>query len=196
MSQRVVVTGGAGFIGAVLVERLLAEGHHVAVLDNFWRGSMANLRSVADHAHLTVVEGDVTLADDLERCRQALGEVDLVHHLAAINGTKWFDEAALDVIDVNINGTLVALRKAQDWGARFVLASSPEAFGENEGMPLRNDDISQFPSASQHSVFPTVRANILTKSQCSTLFETAWTLVLCAPSTHMVPPCSVMPMGR
>ena len=60
MSQRVVVTGGAGFIGAVLVERLLAEGHHVAVLDNFWRGSMANLHSVADHAHLTVVEGDVT----------------------------------------------------------------------------------------------------------------------------------------
>ena len=117
MSQRVVVTGGAGFIGAVLLERLLDEGHHVAVLDNFWRGSMANLRSVADHAHLTVIEGDVTVADDLERCRQALGEVDLVHHLAAINGTKWFDEAALDVIEVNINGTLVALRKAQDGGS-------------------------------------------------------------------------------
>ena len=153
MSQRVVVTGGAGFIGAVLVERLLAEGHRVVVLDNFWRGSMANLRSVADHAHLTVIEGDVTMADDLERCRQALGEVDLVHHLAAINGTKWFDEAALDVIDVNINGTLVALRKAREWGARFVLASSPEAYGENEAMPLGNEDISQFPSASQHQRF-------------------------------------------
>ena len=73
--------------------------------------------------------------------------------MAAINGTKWFDEAALDVIDVNINGTLVALRKAREWGARFVLASSPEAYGENEAMPLGNEDISQFPSASQHQRF-------------------------------------------
>lgn len=153
MTKRVVVTGGAGFIGSALVVRLLAEGHHVAVLDNYWRGSKANLLSVADHAHLTVVEGDVTTPDDLERCAQALGGVDLVHHLAAINGTKWFDEAALDVIDVNINGTLVALRKAMAWGARFVLASSPEAFGENETMPLQEEDSSRFPPASQHQRF-------------------------------------------
>ncbi|RJU95813.1 MAG: SDR family NAD(P)-dependent oxidoreductase [Candidatus Poseidoniales archaeon] len=153
MNQRVVVTGGAGFLGAALVQRLLAEGHSVVALDNFWRGSMENLRSVMDHPHLTVVEGDVTVDDDLERCAQALGGVDLVHHLAAINGTKWFDEAAIEVIDVNINGTLVALRKAQAWGARFVLASSPEAFGENESMPLRNDDESRFPSASTHQRF-------------------------------------------
>jgi nucleoside-diphosphate-sugar epimerase len=153
MNQRVVVTGGAGFLGAALVKRLLVEGHRVAVLDNFWRGSMDNLRSVADHSHLTVVEGDVTVEDDLERCAVALGGVDLVHHLAAINGTKWFDEAAIEVIDVNINGTLVALRKAMSWGARFVLASSPEAFGENEAMPLRTDDQSSFPPASAHQRF-------------------------------------------
>lgn len=153
MNQRVVVTGGAGFLGAALVKRLLVEGHRVAVLDNFWRGSMDNLRSVVDHSHLTVVEGDVTVEDDLERCAVALGGVDLVHHLAAINGTKWFDEAAIEVIDVNINGTLVALRKAMSWGARFVLASSPEAFGENEAMPLRTDDQSSFPPASAHQRF-------------------------------------------
>lgn len=153
MSQRVVVTGGAGFIGAALVQRLLTEGHHVAVLDNFWRGSMTNLQSVSQHTHLTVVEGDVTVEDDLDRCAQALGGVDLVHHLAAINGTKWFDEAALEVIDVNINGTLAALRKAQTWGARFVLASSPEAFGQNETMPLRSEESSDFPPASLHQRF-------------------------------------------
>jgi nucleoside-diphosphate-sugar epimerase len=114
---------------------------------------MDNLRSVVGHSHLTVVEGDVTVEDDLERCAVALGGVDLVHHLAAINGTKWFDEAAIEVIDVNINGTLVALRKAMSWGARFVLASSPEAFGENEAMPLRTDDQSSFPPASAHQRF-------------------------------------------
>ena len=57
--MRVVVTGGAGFIGAALVRRLLDEGHTVAVLDNFWRGSMANLASVSAHPSLTVIEGDV-----------------------------------------------------------------------------------------------------------------------------------------
>ena len=153
MSMRVVVTGGAGFIGAALVRRLLDEGHTVAVLDNFWRGSMANLASVSAHPSLTVVEGDVVQADDLQRCYDALGGVDLVHHLAAINGTKWFHEAAMEVIDVNINGTLMALRKALGWGARLVLASSPEAYGENEQMPLRDQDTSQFPSAADHQRF-------------------------------------------
>ena len=153
MTARVLVTGGAGFIGSALVRRLLEEGHAVAVLDNFWRGSMNNLRSVDSHSLLTVIEGDVTKADDLQRAFDALGGVDLVHHLAAINGTKWFNEAAIDVIDVNINGTLTALRKAMEWGARFVLASSPEAYGDNEQMPLHHEDSSVFPSASTHQRF-------------------------------------------
>ncbi|MEC7989193.1 MAG: SDR family NAD(P)-dependent oxidoreductase, partial [Candidatus Thermoplasmatota archaeon] len=148
--MRVVVTGGAGFIGAALVRRLLAEGQRVAVLDNFWRGSMANLEAVKSHPDLTVIEGDVANPADVQRCHDALGGVDLVHHLAAINGTKWFHEAAMDVIDVNVNGTLVALRHALEWEARFVLASSPEAYGENERMPLGEEDISRFPSAADH----------------------------------------------
>ena len=153
MSMRVVVTGGAGFIGAALVRRLLEEGHAVAVLDNFWRGTKANLEGVISHPSLTVIEGDVVQPSDLQRCYEALGGVDLVHHLAAINGTKWFHEAAMDVIDVNINGTLVALRQALAWEARFVLASSPEAYGENEQMPLGNEDISHFPPAADHQRF-------------------------------------------
>lgn len=153
MSMRVIVTGGAGFIGAALVRRLLSEGHRVAVLDNFWRGSMANLEAVQSHPALTVIEGDVIKPADMNRCHDALGGVDLVHHLAAINGTKWFHEAAMDVIDVNVNGTLVAIRQALEWKARFVLASSPEAYGENERMPLLEEDISRFPSAAAHQRF-------------------------------------------
>ena len=152
MSKRVVVTGGAGFIGSSLVARLLKEGHRVAVLDNFWRGRMENLAHLNDAPNLVVVEGDVQRSEDLQRCFDSLGGVDLVH-AAAINGTKWFHEAAMDVIGVNVNGTLATVRKAMEWGARFVLASSPEAYGENERMPLGAEDESRFPPASAHQRF-------------------------------------------
>ena len=153
MTQRVLVTGGAGFIGAALVVRLLDEGHRVVVLDNMSRGRRSNLESVIDHEHLHVVEGDVVQPKDVQACYEALGGIDLVHHLAAVNGTKWFDEAAVHVIDVNINGTLSVLRHAQDWGARLVLASSPEAFGDADSMPLRESHVSVFPSAHEHQRF-------------------------------------------
>lgn len=153
MSSRTLVTGGAGFIGSALVIRLLDEGHEVVVLDNFWRGTPENLASVASNTKLTIVEGDVAKAEDLQRCFEVLGGIDLVHHLAAINGTKWFHEAAIDVIDTNVNGTLSTVRKAMEWGARYVLASSPEAFGENEQMPLRAEDVSRFPPAATHQRF-------------------------------------------
>ena len=99
-----------------------------------------------------MVQGDVVNSDDLQRAFDALGGVDVVHHLAAINGTKWFNEAAIEVIDVNINGTLAALRKAMEWGARFVLASSPEAYGDNEQMPCTTKT-AVFPAASSHQRF-------------------------------------------
>ena len=130
MSKRVVVTGGAGFLGAALVKRLLSEGHRVVVLDNFWRGKLENLADHEDDSALVVIEGDVTVSADLDRCAAALGGVDLIHHMAAVNGTRWFDEAPLKVIDVNINGTLAVLKKAVEWGARTVLASSRSLWGK------------------------------------------------------------------
>ena len=153
MTQRVVVTGGAGFIGVSLVERLLDEGHRVVAIDNLFRGRKAHLEHLVANEHFTFIEGDVTSPADLQACYEVLGGVDLVHHLAAINGTKWFHEEARQVIDVNINGTLCALAKAEDWGARFVLASSPEAFGDEASMPLFETTSSVFPSASAHQRF-------------------------------------------
>lgn len=152
MNKRVLVTGGAGFIGVALVRRLLEEGHRVVVLDNLFRGRLEHLQPLMDEG-LVFMQGDVTNHDDLQRAYDALGGIDLVHHLAAINGTKWFHEAATMVIDVNVNGTLSALQCAKAWGARFVFASSPEAFGDESTMPLFEHHHAVFPPASEHQRF-------------------------------------------
>jgi len=153
MTMRVLVTGGAGLIGVGLVERLLAEGHRVVALDNLFRGKKEHLEPFFGKDSFTFVEGDVTSLDDLKRCADLLGGVDLVHHLAAVNGTKWFHEAARNVIDVNVNGTLATLAMAEKWGARYVLASSPEAFGDAVRMPIEEQIESVFPSAATHQRF-------------------------------------------
>ena len=79
-----------------------------------------------------------------------MGGLDLVYHLAAVNGTKWFHEAAHSVIDVNINGTLRTLELAMANEARYVFASSPEAFGETEKQPISDGNLMQFTNPAEH----------------------------------------------
>ena len=82
--KRVLVTGGAGFIGVGLVARLLEEGHTVVVLDNLFRGKQDHLEPLVDRGAV-FVEGDVMRSEDLDRCYDALGGVDLIHHLSLIH---------------------------------------------------------------------------------------------------------------
>lgn len=149
----IVVTGGAGFLGSSLCERLLAEGHRVAAIDDLSRGTLANLSTIIDHRSFVWVEGDACTTEAYEAAMKHLGEVDTLYHLAAINGTKLFHEQARMVVDVNINATLTSLRMAESWGARFVMASSPEALGDGKEMPLTGSSPSWFPPASEHQRF-------------------------------------------
>lgn len=145
--MRVLVTGGAGFLGSSLVEHLLELGDDVVVLDNFWRGKAENLEHVLDK--ITLLECDACDATSYDAITDP-DSIDVVYHLAAINGTKWFHEEARMVMDVNLNSTLRAIEFAEKHHSRFVFTSSPEAYGSSEVMPLGGFESSIFTHSSHH----------------------------------------------
>jgi len=147
---RILVTGGAGFLGSSLCHSLIEMGHNVVALDSLFRGTKENLTGLMDNDNFTFIHADVREVDALDSVVEILGGLDLVFHLAAVNGTKWFHEAAHSVIDVNINGTLRTLELAMAHDARYVLASSPEAFGEALEQPIRDGNMMQFTDPAQH----------------------------------------------
>ena len=147
---RILVTGGAGFLGSSLCHSLIEKVHKVVALDSLFRGTKDNLSEVLDDDNFTFIHDDVREVEALDSAVEVLGGLDLVFHLAAVNGTKWFHEAAHSVIDVNINGTLRTLELAMAHDARYVLASSPEAFGEAPEQPIRDGNMMQFTDPAKH----------------------------------------------
>ena len=142
--MEILVTGGAGFLGSHLVDALIGRGDEVIVFDDLSRGSS---NQVADGA--IFVEGDVRSIQDWERIFETHSPK-IIHHLAAVNGTRRFHKEADLVVDVNVNGTRNALQLAKKHGCRVIFYSSPESFGEQESMPLSNDSDSLFPPAHLH----------------------------------------------
>jgi nucleoside-diphosphate-sugar epimerase len=131
----VLVTGGGGFIGSHLVERLLSDGHEVRVLDNFATGKRENLLEWADQVEL--VEGDLR---SYERVHTAVRGCELVLHQAALPSVPRSVQDPLTSSEVNITGTLNVLLAARDEGVRrVVFASSSSIYGANPELPKRED---------------------------------------------------------
>lgn len=132
--MRVLVTGGGGFIGSHLAERLLERGDEVRILDSFATGRRENL------AHLTgveIVEGDV---QSFERAHHAVRGCDAVLHQAALPSVPRSIQDPLTTNAVNVTGTLNVLLAARDAGVkRVVYASSSSVYGSNEQLPKRED---------------------------------------------------------
>lgn len=125
--MRVLVTGGAGFVGANLSRTLTNLGADVVVVDDFSTGCRDNLEGVP----VEIVEGSILDEAALGR----LGRCDAVVHLAALGSVPWSVQNPLSTHDTNTTGTLRVLEAARDWGAHVVVASSASVYGANPAMP-------------------------------------------------------------
>ena len=128
-----VVTGGAGFIGSHLCDLLLEKGHRVTCVDNLVTGSRDNIAHLLGRNDFRLLEHDVTTPFQVEE------KVDNVLHLASPASPTMFADMALEILKVNSVGTLVCLELARRHGARFLLASTSEVYGDPEVHPQRED---------------------------------------------------------
>ena len=127
--MKFLVTGGAGFIGSHLTEKLLASGHQVTVADNFSTGSRANLAAVREDPALKVVETDVS--EDRAAAEKLVKESDIVIHLAAAVGVELVVNEPARTISTNVRGTENVLLPAAEYDKRIIAASTSEVYGKS-----------------------------------------------------------------
>ncbi len=134
--KRVLVTGGAGFIGSHLAEQLLETGHEVFALDDLSTGAMDNIYHLKSHPrfHCTIdsVTTEPVLAELVDRC-------DVIFHLAAAVGVKLIVEAPVRTIETNVHGTEVVLKHASKKNKLVVIASTSEVYGKSPDVPFHED---------------------------------------------------------
>ncbi len=135
--MRILVTGGAGFIGSHLVDTLIERGNEVVVLDNFKRGRIEHIERHLGSDAMTLIEGDVR---DEEAVARAMRAADLVFHLAAQSNVMGAVKDMDYSFTTNVIGTFNVLKAAASAGARrFVFASSREVYGDADPIPVRED---------------------------------------------------------
>ena len=138
-NKRVLVTGGAGFIGSNLCEALLDKDNQVVCLDNFATGKRENLENLLNDTNFTLIEGDIR---KLEDCLKASKGVDYILHQAALGSVPRSIKDPITSNDVNVSGFLNMLIAARDNGVkRFVYAASSSTYGDSESMPKVEDVI-------------------------------------------------------
>jgi UDP-glucose 4-epimerase len=135
--MKVLITGGAGFIGSHLAERYLERGDEVYIIDDLSTGSMDNIRHLKDHSKFTyyidTIRHHRLTAELVDTC-------DIIYHLAAAVGVKLIVESPVRTIETNIQGTDVVLSLAAKKRKRVLVASTSEVYGKREQVPFREDD--------------------------------------------------------
>jgi len=134
--MKVLITGGAGFVGSHLAEALLARGDTVHVLDNLSTGAMDNIGHLKGrerfHYLIDTVMNEGVVAEAIDR-------VDVVYHLAAAVGVKLIVESPVNTIETNVHGTEMVLKVASKKSKKVLIASTSEVYGKSEDVPFRED---------------------------------------------------------
>jgi len=137
--RKVLVTGGAGFIGSNLVESLLNSGNNVVCLDNFSTGKRENLKAFAKNPHFKLIEGDIRNYSD---CLKAVENIDIVFHEAALGSVPRSITDPMTSTDVNIGGFVKVLFASKESGVkRFIYAASSSTYGDHPDLPKVEDKI-------------------------------------------------------
>ena len=135
--MRVLITGGAGFIGSHLAERLLALRHEVFVIDNLWTGKLANLGKIQNHQKLHLVV-DTILNESV--MNELIFKADHIYHLAAAVGVRNIMDHPVETLDINVKGTEVVLRLANQFKKKVFITSTSEVYGNHVEHALSEDD--------------------------------------------------------
>jgi UDP-glucose 4-epimerase len=146
-ARKILITGGAGFIGSHLAERLLRDGHRVTVLDNLSTGRYSNVGHLEGHERFNLLIESVlkdTLMDEL------IWDTDRVYHLASAVGVKLVMEQPVKTIETIFGGTDVVLRHAAKYRKRVLITSTSEVYGKGVSTPFKEDDDVLTGATSKH----------------------------------------------
>lgn len=137
--MRILITGGAGFIGSNLCDYFIGKGNEVICLDNFATGHKHNLKAVINNPNFNLIEGDIR---NIEDCQKAVHGVDYVLHQAALGSVPRSIKDPITTNDVNVSGFLNILTAARDAKVkRFIYAASSSTYGDSQGLPKVEDVI-------------------------------------------------------
>jgi UDP-glucose 4-epimerase len=132
-----LITGGAGFIGSHLAERLLAQGQTVTIIDNLSTGQFENIAHLETHPNFHYAIEDIRNIHVLDRL---VSECNVIYHLAAAVGVQKIISQPIETIEVNIGGTEVLLKTARRYRRKVLIASTSEVYGKGVRFPFHEDD--------------------------------------------------------
>ena len=135
--MKILVTGGAGFIGSHLSEALMAQGEDVWVIDNLSTGRLENLEAILKHPHLHLVVDTIMNEEVMD---ETIRTVDQIYHLAAAVGVRLIMDKPLETIETNVRGTETVLKIANKHKKKVLLASTSEIYGNHVEHTLSEDD--------------------------------------------------------
>ncbi|MBC8106767.1 MAG: GDP-mannose 4,6-dehydratase [Anaerolineae bacterium] len=147
MAKKVIITGGAGFIGSHLAERLLADGCHVTILDDLSTGRYSNVAHLQDDKRVRLLIDSVLNEPLVE---ELIRDSDRVYHLASAVGVKLVMEQPVKTIQTIFNGTEVVLRFCARYRKRVLLTSTSEVYGKGVAVPFREEDDVLTGATSKH----------------------------------------------